>query len=348
MATDFTNDMHDSLAVEVLLATLGPALGGRDAVITRAGPGELIELAGHEGLRVIADDVPRISRPLLLKAWHHVHSRARDTDAVPVLVVSRLSGTLRQLAEEEQVNWVDLAGNAHVVDRRLFVHIEGRARRQARGSGGVDPFAPRSTNIVRQLLADPRRTWRQKELVDATGLSQPQTSKVLTALHELALVGSDENGRLGLDDPEGLLDAWADAHRYARQRLVSAHLSGDGMALARDLHGRLVDAGVEHWFTGLPAAWAYDRFARFRLVSVYVDGDPEQVCAALRLRETRRGANVHLIASDGQRFDIGAAQPDSVPCAHPAQVYVDLRGLPERANEAAEHLRPLALRGPWT
>jgi hypothetical protein len=140
-----------------------------------------------------------------------------------------------------------------------------------------------------------------------------------------------------------MLDAWADAHRYERQRIVPAHLSGVGIELARDLHDRLAGARIAHWFTGLPAAWAYDRFARFRLVSVYVDGDPEHLRGIVRLRETRRGANVHLIGNGGQRLDIGAARPDRLPCAHPAQVYVDLLGLPERAREAAEHLRPLAL-----
>lgn len=161
----------------------------------------------------------------------------------------------------------------------------------------------------------------------------------------MALVGSDEHGRLQLDDPGALLDAWADAHRYDRQQIVPAHLSGSGVELARDLHDRLVDAHVAHWFTGLPAAWAYDRFARFRLVSVYVD-DPERARLELGLRETPRGANVHLIGVQGQRLDIGAGQPDGLPCAHPAQVYVDLRGLPERSSDAADHLRPLALGGP--
>jgi hypothetical protein len=280
---------------------------------------------------------------VLLDAWRRVRSRARDAGAIPVLVVSHLTETLQQLADAEQVNWVDLAGNARVVDHRLLVHIAGRTRRAARWTPGVDPFAPRSGNVARQLLAAPAQAWRQKELVEATGLSQPQVSKVLAALREMALVANDEHGRLRLEDPSGLLDAWTDAHRYDRQQIVPAHLSGTGLELARDLHDRLVDARVAHWFTGLPAAWAYDHFARFRMVSVYVNEDPEQVRRELRLRETPRGANVHLIGLEGRRVDIGAARPEDLPCAHPAQVYVDLRGLPERSSDAAEHLRPLAL-----
>lgn len=341
------NDPAVSRAVDVLLDALAPALGGRDAVRAGAEPDGLIELTSRAGPRLLADDVPRASRPRLLDAWRRVRSRARDATAIPVLVVPHLSETLRQVADAERINWVDHAGNARIVDHRLLVRIEGRARRAARWAPGVDPFAPRSANVVRQLLAVPRRAWRQKELVEATGLSQPQVSKVVAALREMALVGDDEDGRVRLEDPGGLLDAWADAHRYDRQRIVPAHLSGSGLELARDLHERLVDARAAHWFTGLPAAWAYDRFARFRLVSVYVE-DPERVLLELRLREAPRGANVHLIDIQGQRLDIGAARPADLPCAHPAQVYVDLRGLPERSSDAADHLRPLALGGART
>lgn len=345
MSAPSSNDLLELDAVEALLTALGPALGGRDAIGVRAGPHDLIELRSPTWPPLFAADVPRLSRPLLLDAWQRVRARARRSGAIAVLVVPSLPETLRQLAEHERINWVDLAGNARVADHKLLVLVEGRRRRVARRGGGTDPFAPRSANVVRQLLADPRRTWRQKELVERTGVSQPQTSKVLAALRELALVGDRDGGRIGLDDAEGLLDAWADAHRYDRQQIVPAHLSGVGMELARDLDDRLRQARIGHWFTGLPAAWAYDRFARFRLVSVFVEDDPERTRRRAGLRDAPRGANVHLIGTAGQRVDIGSTRPDGLPCAHPAQVYVDLLGLPERAREAAERLRPLALSG---
>jgi hypothetical protein len=37
-------------------------------------------------------------------------------------------------------------------------------------------------------------------------------------------------------------------------------------------------------------------------------------------------------------FD-GARVVEGVPCAHPVQVYVDLKDQPERATEAADHLK---------
>lgn len=329
--------------IEPLIGAIAFALGHRDALRRQSEPDGIERLTSPDGREVVTDMVARPSRPALLAAWGHVQERAAESDAVPVLVVPHLTRSLRTLADAERINWVDAAGNARVSHPSLAVRIEGRRPVRSSRSPQTDPFTPRSANVVRALLAEPRRSWRQKELVERSGISQPQASKALSALQEMALVERDEQGAYVVADAVALLDAWADAHRYSRLRIAPAHLSGDGIALARGLHDRLDGGGVRHWFTGLPAAWAYDRFARFRLVSVYVDGDPEAVRRQLELREAPRGANVHLIAMDGQRVDLGAAEPDGLPCAHPAQVYVDLLGLPERASEAADHLRPLTL-----
>jgi DNA-binding transcriptional ArsR family regulator len=327
-----------------LPAALAPAFGDKPPDV-RAGPDGLISWVDPSGQEVVAEVLTRPTRPTLTEAWKRLRAHANTLDAIPVVVVPHLTRSLREIAARDGINWVDLAGNATVQHPSLRVRIEGRKPSHRRVGPGVDPFSLRNADIARQLLVDPKRTWRQKDLVARTGISQPQASKVLRALQEMALVARDDDGSLRVDDASALLDAWADAYRYSRQRIVPAHLSGEGIELARDLHRRLRRAGHDHWFTGLPAAWAYDRFARFRLVSVFVAAEPEVIRQDLGLREAPRGANVHLIAAGGQRVDLGAAQPDRLPCAHPAQVYVDLLGLPERAHEAAEHLRPLALGG---
>jgi hypothetical protein len=344
MSTDSKNAPQLD-AAENLIAAIAPAFGGRDAIKSAVGPEGLIAVTPPSGREIIAEAVMRPSRPALLETWQRVRAHAEAVKAVPVLIVPHLTRSLRDLTADAGINWVDLAGNATIAHPELLIHIQGRGLYRPPWGGNVDPFAPRSANVVRQLLAEPRRTWRQKDLVDSTGLSQPQASKVLSALQEMALVRRDDDGGLRVHDPDGLLDAWADAYRYGRQRIAPAHLSGDGIELARSLHDKLLRAGHEHWFTGLPAAWAYDHFARFRLVSVFVDADPEMVRRDLGLRESERGSNIHLLDADAQRLDIGQAQPDGLPCAHPGQVYVDLLGLPERAREAADHLRPLALAG---
>lgn len=109
--------------------------------------------------------------------------------------------------------------------------------------------------------------------------------------------------------------------------------------LAQELDAHLEIAGIDHAFTGLPAAWALDPFARFRLVSVYVTGDPRVAADAVGLRRNERGANVQIIGPDDRGVFDGWRTIEDLPCVGPVQVYLDLGHLPERAAEAAEHLR---------
>ena len=56
-------------------------------------------------------------------------------------------------------------------------------------------------------------------------------------------------------------------------------------------------------------------------------------------RGEERGANVWLAVPDDEGVFQGADRRDDVWCAHPVQIYLDLKAHPERSSEAAAHLR---------
>ncbi len=82
-----------------------------------------------------------------------------------------------------------------------------------------------------------------------------------------------------------------------------------------------------------------DRFAQFRLVSVFVGDDPRRVADLIGARVEPRGANVQLIGPNDSGVFVGADAVDGVRVVGPVQAYLDLLALSERAREAAEHLR---------
>jgi hypothetical protein len=97
--------------------------------------------------------------------------------------------------------------------------------------------------------------------------------------------------------------------------------------------------------TGLGAAWLAARFANFLTASVYLQDPPdENLLEALDFHPENRGANVWLVLpADAGVFD-GQEDRDGTTCVSPVQIYLDLKGHPERAPEAAEHLRRELLR----
>jgi len=259
-------------------------------------------------------------------------------DAVPLLVVPYMTPAGARAAADRGLNWIDLSGNAYLRDDELYVWIQGRPNQFSARGRPSSPFAPKSSRIARALLLEPERWWVQKALAKYTDLDPGRVSRVVRRLDDDQLLERD-GSHLRPREPDLLLDAWADDYRFDRHDIVTGHLSGSGVELARDLDQRLHDADVDHAFTGLPAAWAVDRFARFRLTSVYVAGDPRRAADAVRVRRNERGANVQLIGPDDRGVFDGQGMIDELPCVSPVQVYLDLGHLPERAAEAAEQLR---------
>lgn len=259
-------------------------------------------------------------------------------DSIPVLVVPFMTPAGAKAAADRDLDWIDLSGNAHLRDDDLYVFVQGRPNQFASPGRPSSPFAPKSSRVARAMLLDPSHWWLQKELAEHTDLDPGHVSRVVRRLDDDALLARD-GSRLRPRDPDLLLDAWAQDYRFDRHDIVTGHLSGSGVELARELQGRLRAEDVDHAFTGLPAAWAIDGFARFRLVSVYVSGDPRAVADAIRMRRNERGANIQLIGFDDRGVFDGRETFNGLPCVSAVQLFLDLEHLPERAAEAAEQLR---------
>ncbi len=263
-------------------------------------------------------------------------------EGTAVLVVPYMTSGGARIAAERSLNWIDLSGNAQLRDEQLYVSVQGRPNQFASVGRPASPFAPKSSRVTRALLLRPERWWRQKDLAEQTDLDPGRISRVVAALSAQDLLSRD-GALVRPRDPGVLLDAWAEDYRYERHDIVSGHLSGSGSELAALVNDRLTQQWSGHAFTGLPAAWLLDGFARFRLVTVYVHGDPREAATAIGMRRGERGANIQLIGPEDRGVFDGGAVVDDHPCVSVPQILLDLQHLPERATEAAEHLRAAGL-----
>ena len=85
----------------------------------------------------------------------------------------------------------------------------------------------------------------------------------------------------------------------------------------------------------------------FGTVTLYLEQQPpSDMLAALQFREDTRGSNVWLVVPNDEGVFHGASIRDGVRCVHPVQVYLDLSGHAERAEEAALRLRAEHLNWP--
>lgn len=281
--------------------------------------------------------------------------RAVDSDALLIVVVPFMSAGGRAYAAERGMSWLDLSGNAYIVAPGLRIVVEGKPNQFVRPGRPRDLFAPRSARVTRALLLEPFVPKTQAELARITGLNRGTISRVVAALIEagfLERVSTNESAGsavIRVVDPSLLLDAWRDGADFGAQGIHRfAVAARTGEALAKRAAAVLADAHVDPAATGLVAAWCYAPYADFRTVSFYVRELPpaEQLLAELGAREEPRGANLWLVLPKDEGVRMGMGVVNGIPCVSAVQAYVDLKGHPERASDAARAIRDEYLRWP--
>ena len=307
-----------------------------DAVITIAGRSFVLECKSSGSLGPVAMAVNRLAQ---------VPSNSPDP-VIPLLAVPHMGASARAYCEQNGVAWLDLSGNGRIVAPGMFYQEVGHPNRFPRSGRPESAFGPKGSRIARQLLMDPETPVRQRALASSIGLNAGHVSRIVGKLVDTDLVERGEEG-IKVVDADLLLDAWREEYRFDRHTVIPGHVAArSGVELVHSLTGTLDELEVPHAATGLPAAWLWTTYAGFRLATVYLADIPSAgLMADLGFREEPRGANTWLVVPNDEGVFHGASRVDDIRCVHPVQAYLDLKGHPERAQEAADELRSRLLSG---
>lgn len=319
---------------------------GADVVASVDGQTFVIECKAAAPAAVVATHAARIAQ-----------AAKKVRRAIPLLVVPFMGQAARRAAEDAHVSWLDLSGNAHIVAPGLRVIIDGHPNQFLARGRPKSVFAPKSARIVRRLLINPKQALTQREIARETGMTDGFVSQIVARLQEEGYVTRSGTGGqrdasespvhprskapLKVRDPALLLDAWRDEYRFEAHTIMRGHIPArTGDALMRAISERLVGEAVPHAATGLAAAWAYSHFAMFHIATFFLSTEPTPgLLKRLQFRDDERGANVWLVVPNDEGVFLGTRIVDEVHCVHPVQTYLDLKGHPERAREAADTLR---------
>jgi hypothetical protein len=262
-------------------------------------------------------------------------------------VVPNLTPGLLAACRHAQLSAADLNGRLYLRAHGLLVERPALGGRRYRlGTEPRNVFVGKSARIVRALLADPGRVWRQSELVLRTGATSGLVSRVVTHLERQAMLagsGTAKRDRVyRLTARDALLDAWVRADDFARRTTTHRFhaLDQDSMRLARKLSSALADQVPQFAFTQWIAAWLRHPYTEPALVSLYARQLPgSKLLDTLDLHPVADGGRVwfHLPADEGVFREVRTV--DRLPLVSDAQIYLDLQNTGLRGPEQARAFR---------
>lgn len=266
----------------------------------------------------------------------------------PNLIVAarRMSPGARDLLRNEHIGWVDESGAAEVAIGSLVVSRSGQPDL---AEPTPTRWSPAVVGVAEAILSGTKPTvW---ECEQATGLSTGTCTSALKLLTDLDLLTADaargrDAGRR-ITDFDQLLEAYARAAETTRPKtmLRVGGLLGDFEYELQAIGHRWTSAGVDWALTGAAASlFIAPVLTSVSTADVFLDArtlaELEASAAVADLRPIE-GGRVTLrpfptVATRRLARDGGRARLAPWP-----RIYVDLRSIGVRGEEAAEHLREI-------
>ena len=302
-----------------------------------------VHVAGHPHVLVCevkANGQPRHVRMALLQLRNYVaHFGGKAT---PIFIAPYLSPEAQALCREQEVGFLDLEGNARLVFDGVFIERLVPSKPPVERRELKSLFKPKSAQVLRVMLRDPRRAWRVTELAEVAGVSLGHISNVRHGLLDREWAQVSEQG-LFLSDPDALLDAWRDAYEPPAGKRMGFYTTLHGSAF-EDAARRILHTGSDKGraiFASFSAAHWLTPYGRTGMQYFYADNAGlEHLKIQLKLSSPSKGENVIITVPKDDGLFLDTVEPSmGVVCTSPVQTYLDLAVAGERGREAAEHLR---------
>lgn len=262
---------------------------------------------------------------------------------IPVLFSPYFSENKQRYLRETGMNYVDAAGNAHIVAPGVFIDCSGKKPKRSVALA-QSFFSDKATLVLRLLFPGESmgvRQMSQRLTEDGFPLSPGYISKTLASLEQAHYAVHADGKKVKLAARKLLLSDWSEAYKQkARGRSNGGWFlpEPDVKLLAETVGSAIHEVGA---LTGLSGAHFVDPYATFSAVDV-VPRHYAAVCEVLRslgAEPVERGANINVLEPVYPISTFyGARNIGGVAVVSDMQLFLDLRCQPQRGYEAADHL----------
>ncbi|MGA2061779.1 MAG: type IV toxin-antitoxin system AbiEi family antitoxin [Thermoguttaceae bacterium] len=340
-AEDAVRRIFEELCFKTIQIQRKTLIGGRklDAIIRGT--------SGETQFEIVIEVRKRITPQTAMSVCEQM--RKIPDDIIPVVFSPVISPRVAEILEQNEVGYVDQAGNCRLrsTRHRLLIDRHGYKSPARPPKGIADLFSPKSSRIVRTMLAQPGKGWQVRELATHPDIevSVGLAAKVKQTLIEESYA-IEHKRQLYLRDSVGLLENWA---KYCSEKFigpadqVTMFFRGNTEEAEQAVAQWCQDNSIRFALAGFSAAWQLAPAVRYSVAAVYVDGNGFEREMLGKLDSFRGGKPVETGANlllwrpyDSSVFvDSRKDSKTNLPVTSAIQTYLDLRRLGGRGEEAA-------------
>jgi hypothetical protein len=266
-------------------------------------------------------------------------------NVIPLVFAPAISPRVAEILGQHGIGYVDEAGNCRInsVYHRLLIDRHGYKSPTRPPKKIVDLFSPKSSRIVRAMLAQPAKGWQVRELATHPDIevSVGLAAKVKQTLVEESYAIEHER-LLYLRDPVGLLENWAKSYSGPAEQMPM-FFRGNTEEAEKAVAQWSQDNDIAFALGGLSAAWRLAPEVRYNVAAVYVEsrGFDREILRKLESyqggKPVETGANLLLCCPYDRSVFVGSHREskNSLPVTSAIQAYLDLKRLGGRGEEAA-------------
>jgi hypothetical protein len=308
---------------------------------------------GDQTRNLVCSVVPRQLYPkeaivtaALLDRWKRKHGL---NDGYPVIVASFISAPCAKTLQDEDVGYVDLAGNFRLTpgNAHLEREVAGNPFRVKRELKSL--FTPQATRIMLHLLLT-GKVWTGSELAAAAQTSGAHVSGLKKSMAERDWIKTNSRSIM-VTQPTAVLEAWRQSLRKTDYETCYTVMHGAALEKATQTLFEPTPEGRQILLAGPSAAQNIAPYARgHNLQFIATKAGVALLKDRLQLRPASQGANVmiELVDEADVRFsfahDLGRPGVFSTDAV---STYLSLWQQGERMREAAEHIRLTVLEPMW-
>jgi hypothetical protein len=294
-------------------------------------------------IEVKSQGEPRLVRMAVAQIKEYLKS---FKDSYGILVAPYLSDSSRQICKEAGVGCIDLAGNAFLSFKNVYIDKSGNPNPYPMARISKSIFSPKSSRVLRVLLPDPSKRWHVEDLSEESGISIGLASRVKRSLLGQEWI-KEENRSFYLVKPEEALDQWASNYSYQKNNAFSFYSGLAEEEMETAIKKECEKRGYRYGLALFSGACKVAPFVRFMRFFSYVEGNIESMAAALQLKKVESGANITLLQPYDDGVFYGPQNVSGTNVVSDIQLYLDLKGYKGRGGEAAQAIYEKRIKPKW-